>query len=87
MSTPGAEHSHRFAFCVHGAAMRRSIHAASQAAENDQAAVREIARQPLGHAQSVRCGMARAYDGNPRLGYGIHISAHIKVERRIVDLL
>ena len=48
---------------------------------------REIAGQPLRHPQSVGCGMARAHDRDARLGDRIHISAHIKDERRIVDLL
>src|SRR6266446_9158921 len=60
---------------------------AGQAAENYQAAVREIACQPLGHAQPVRCGMARAHDCDSRLREHIHISARMKDQRRIVDLL
>ena len=67
--------------------MRGSVHAAGQAAENDQAAARKIASQPLGHPQSVRRGMASAHDRDPGLGDRIHISAYIKDQRRIVDLL
>ena len=67
--------------------MRRRIYASSQAAENYQPAVRQIARQPLRHSQSVGRGMASADHRYPGLGDRIHASAYIKDERRIVDLL
>ncbi len=83
----GAEDGHRLAFGVDGAAMRGRVHAAGQAAENDQAAGGEIARQTLRHSQSVGRGMASAHHRDARLGDRFHISAYIKNQRRIVDLL
>ncbi len=46
----------------------------------------KVARQPLGHPQSVRRGMAGAYDRDPGLGDRIYIPSHIKNQRWIVDL-
>jgi hypothetical protein len=66
--------------------MGSSVYAASQAAKNDQPADVEVARQALGHPQSVRRGMAGAYDRDPGLGDRIHIPSHIENQRWIVDL-
>ena len=82
----GAEDGHRLSLGVDGAAMRGRVHAASQAAEDDQAAGGQIACQPFRHSESVGSGMASAHHRDSGLGNRVHIAPHIKNQRRIVDL-
>ena len=82
-----AENGHRLPFRIDGAAVGCGVDAASQAAENDQSTVGQIAGQALCHPQSVGRGMASAHDRDSRLANRVHIAAYIKDERRIVNLL
>jgi hypothetical protein len=81
MSTPVPKTAPVFPLAFDGAAMGGSVYAASQAAKNDQPADGEVARQALGHPQSVRRGMAGAYDRDPGLGDRIHIPSHMENQR------
>ena len=56
----GAEYGYRLPFPANCAAMGSGIYAASQTAEDDDAARGEIAGQPLGHADAVGSRMTGA---------------------------
>lgn len=63
----GAQHADSDSPSCERPAMRRSVHTTRQTAENHQTVCRQVGRQPLCHSETIRRGMTRAHDCNPRL--------------------
>jgi hypothetical protein len=82
----GAENRHGFSLGMNRATMRGGVDAPRQYAENHPASAREIARQPLGHLQSVGRWVSGSDDSDPGRGNRLYIPSHIENEQRIVDL-
>ena len=81
----GAKDRERLAFGRDRAAMAGGVDAARHTANNDESLRGEIAGQPLGHARSIRRGMARPDHRDAGLGQQFRIAAHTKDQRRIVN--
>ena len=83
---PGAEDCDGAAARLHRSPVRDRIDAAGHAANNHQAAVHQILRETLRHAETVRRRVARADHRDSHLQQNPRIAPHVKHKRRIVDL-
>ena len=81
----GAEDGDGASAGLHGSLVGDGVDAAGHAADDDQAAVGEVLREPLGHAEAVGRGVAGADDGDGGVEQNAGIAAHVEDERRIVD--
>src|SRR5580692_7176625 len=81
-----AQHSNRTAMGVHGSLMPDSVNAARQAAADHQASRSEITAEPLRHLRAIERRAPRADDAEARQVQYLRIAAHIKKNRRVIDL-